>query len=390
MKRDKYTFLELMNDLDDELIQDAMNQEPARKKLFYHAGRRIACAAAVLLVGLCGMFHSQVATAINALTTRIAQFWNVEEDLTPYTNVLNTSQTRDGFTLTLNEVILSDNQLVIAADLDSEYPEQVLEFPGYIMIDGKECRVPDVSYETGGADTETEAGEDADGGQTVITCTLEDGVIPGRPVDIGLYLVACKSWEDAEKFIRMRGDIIPEDPKLQDIATVFKFEFRASGEEMAKTAVSRELNQEILADGGWTVKLKTITLNHIYSRITAELENNSAETEALRLPEEMVPEYYLEGEDSLGNDVYYWMYSAVSDDKKTWEAEFAAELRGDELPATESEWIDLRLFIWQDMGEPDTEPLNPDMGNAADAKQGNARKLSAKIYLGEKFRIYLK
>lgn len=376
VKKDDYAFLELMNTVDAELIDRAMDPAPGRSGRLL-AGRKIACAAAVVLVFLGCMFHTRVAEAIGRLTTQIARFWDVEEDLTPYTDVINTSQTKDGFTLTLGEVILSDNQLVIAADLDSVYPKQTLEFPGYLMIDGKRREVPDVSYELGGAkDAET------DNRQMLITCTLEDGVIPDRPVGIGLYLIACKSWEDAEELAGLSE--VTEDTDLEGLGSVFYFEFRVSGGEMAKEAVSRELSQEIEAAGGWSVTLDNITLNNIYSRISATLQNSAPETEALQTLSGLVPDYYLEGEDSLGNQVCYWMYSAESNDGTKWNAEFVAELRGGELPSTQSEWMDLRLFTWQDMGEPDTQ------SGDADWENGNTRNLSAKVYLGEKFRIYLK
>lgn len=389
MKRDKYTFLELMNDIDDELIDRAMNQEATPNRLFYHVGRKIACAAVIVLAVFSCLFRSQVEAAISRLTTRIAQFWDVDKDLTPYTDVINTSRSKDGFTLTINEVILSENQLVIAADLESDYPEQLLEFPGYIMIDGKKCLVPDVSYETNEAVMETEAGEGSDDGQTIITCTLEDGVIPRHAVKIGISLIACRNWEDAEKLWHLKTDLRDGDPVPEDIGTLFKFEFRASGEEMGKKAVSKELNQEISADGGWNIRLENITLNDIYSRITAELKNSTIAEEDFKSLAAMVPEFYLEGTDSLGNYVLYWLYSASSSDNCTWNAEFAAELRGDELPSTESEWIDLRLFTWKGMGEPDTEYETAGQEDTAYMEDKNVRNLETKVYLGEKFRIYL-
>ena len=113
MKKDEYSFLELFGNIDDEYITQALQpwKGQTRRFMIYHIGRKAACLAIIVMLGLCLAFHDQVSAAVSRFTTMIAEILQVTDDMTSYTDIINTTQEKNGISVTLNEVVLSENAL---------------------------------------------------------------------------------------------------------------------------------------------------------------------------------------------------------------------------------------------------------------------------------------
>lgn len=114
--------MELFGNIDDEYIVQALQpwKRQTRRYMVYHIGRKAVCLAFIVMLGLCLAFHDQVHAAVSRFTTMIAEILQISNDLEPYTDVINTTQEKDGISITLNEVILTNNSLLVSVNLDAE------------------------------------------------------------------------------------------------------------------------------------------------------------------------------------------------------------------------------------------------------------------------------
>lgn len=117
------------------------------------------------------------------------------------------------------------------------------------------------------------------------------------------------------------------------------------------------------------LKIKELVITPVDSRIEAEI-----------LGEQREAEYYLEGIDSLGNQVFYYPESR-SGSRIT----FAGELSSAGLPSIECDWMELRLYHYWAVSEEEQEPIDVVDGEEIMAEIGG-QPLN-QVYLGEKFRL---
>ena len=122
MKKDEYSFLELFGNIDDEYITQALQpwKGQTRRFMIYYIGRKAACLVIIVILGLCLAFHNQVSAAVSRFTTMVAEILQISNDIESYTDVINTTQEKNGISVTLNEVILTDNSLFVSVNLDTE------------------------------------------------------------------------------------------------------------------------------------------------------------------------------------------------------------------------------------------------------------------------------
>ena len=115
--------LELIGDLDDKYIYEA--SRPWKKQhRFFHIQRswKTAVAGIILLimVGCTLRYQEDVKAALQRVTSWIGQALGIENgDTDSYTNVVGKSISRDGITITLNEIVMDSKNLWIAYS-DSE------------------------------------------------------------------------------------------------------------------------------------------------------------------------------------------------------------------------------------------------------------------------------
>ena len=115
--------LELIGDLDDKYIYEA--SKPWKKQHRFsriHRSWKIAAAGIILFImaGCTLRYQEDVKAALQSITFWIGQALGMEDgDIDSYTNVVGKSISRDGITITLNEIVMDSKNLWIAYS-DSE------------------------------------------------------------------------------------------------------------------------------------------------------------------------------------------------------------------------------------------------------------------------------
>ena len=142
--------LELIGDLDDKYIYEA--SKPWKKQhRFFHIQRswKTAVAGIILLimVGCTLRYQEDVKAALQRVTSWIGQALGIKNgDTDSYTNVVGKSISRDGITITLNEIVMDSKNLWIAysdsEDLDADMKDAVEDKLLYteVCINGQEIQ----------------------------------------------------------------------------------------------------------------------------------------------------------------------------------------------------------------------------------------------------------
>ena len=142
--------LELIGDLDDKYIYEA--SRPWKKQhRFFHIQRswKTAVAGIILLimVGCTLRYQEDVKAALQRVTSWIGQALGIKNgDTDSYTNVVGKSISRDGITITLNEIEMDSKNLWIAysdsEDLDADMKDAVEDKLLYteVCINGQEIQ----------------------------------------------------------------------------------------------------------------------------------------------------------------------------------------------------------------------------------------------------------
>ena len=115
--------LELIGDLNDKYIYEASKQWKKQHHFSrIHRNWKIAAAGIILLImfGCTLRYQEDVKAALQRVTSWIGQALGIENgDTDSYTNVVGKSISRDGITITLNEIVMDSKNLWIAYS-DSE------------------------------------------------------------------------------------------------------------------------------------------------------------------------------------------------------------------------------------------------------------------------------
>lgn len=328
MKEERYRFLELMGNVDDELIYQSC--QPWQENNHFCAGAKMAvCAVLVLALCLAGVFHQQVEAAIRGFTTRIAKMLGISSDLASYTEVIGVSQTKEGITVTLEEVILAENQLYAAFHMEwEENPEMggYMQAPDLNLIDEPKINgieIMPVSSTIGVHDN----GGNSDTSQDILAAYVYDD----------------DSFPQEIYEIEMTANVLKEGD-LESEGIPFTFHFSASKEELQRDTYSKLIDREIKASGGVTFKITKFQFNKVFSRL-----NVTPNEEFRREPNIMG--YILIGTDSEGNKLRYEM-SGGTDDNLIFESVGTP-------PSVNSRWVELQLYEAAIPAEEEVE-LSPD------------------------------
>ena len=360
-------FLEIFGEIDDTLIlaaaapqREKYTHEGERQRrypmsvshifmrLFKSEAGRAACAALAALLGLSCIFHNEVRAAIQEFSTLIGKVLGLEEDLTPYAEILNMKQTKDGISVTLKEAILSDNHLFAVLEIGSETEDASKLFPGnsgVVEVDGKvvDCTSMGISY----------ADEDH-------------------------YIL---EWGFAKEEMPDTADIVFETQisrGAEDTAPVtFEFAFSASREELERNTLTCDINQKLEIQQDVYVDIERFSVNSIYGVLEVSEPSEMSAGDA---------EYFIRGIDSLGNPIQFTLERREGK-HYVFKTESAFGISGT-TPSMESEWIELQFYRlelemderqeeWEDGSE--IYSVKSGTGDMADAKP-----------IGEKIRIELR
>ena len=346
MKKDEYSFLEIFGGIDDEYIVQALQpwKRQTGKYMAYHIGKKAACLTIIVMLGFCLAFHDQVYAAISRFTTMIAEILQISNDLAPYTDVINTTQEKNGIAITLNEVVLTDNSLFVSVNLDTEdkYEGIGISTGGNIKINGNEhmCDSSKVYLKQNLEENDN---------QYVLEWIYDDGVPLPKEADIKIEIVVHKQIDDIE------GD-------------VFTFAFSASKEELQKNTVHLNLDQKISL-GETEAVIREFSINGITSRLKLECDKLSTEKE----------QYYVEITDMHGNKS---LYSLIKEE----EGLFIFQNDENTLSLS-SEWLDGQIYALPNAVEnKDTVNFGTMEGGISEVFRVDSAKMQP---VGQRFRIIL-
>ena len=281
MEKNIYTLLnEIETDMDRYKREDLSEFEKKRLKVYTgklrkkkHRVRKTAAAAAcaAVVLGAVGitMFSDQVYAQIKAVSYDIASFLGIKKDLDPYKTVVSKSVTKEGLTVTLNEVILDKDELVISVTQTSEdgYPTEKSQaeasLDAFLYINGREAS----GSASGGARKISE-----DTIESVINCDVKN-------------LNMDEKYDIELKFYRQG-----------DFDTAWEFAFSTSGEELAAHTREIPLDDSFELPDGSTISLNTYTSNDMGQKIYFSSDRKRIEYDIM-----------LKGEDNLGNPVNFYL-----------------------------------------------------------------------------------
>ena len=240
-----------------------------RKTTGKHRWRKYAAAAAaaVVLIGACSLPSVRITAyaAVKSVTYNLGQLLGISADLSPYTTVVGESVSKDGFTVTLNEVILDENMMYITDTLTTSEKMDTVEkqmkytADAMVFINGKMAS----SGASGGI-------EQADDYNLVST------------MEIDLPDVDTSGTVDMEIRYSVAG---------KEIGTIA---FTSSGAELLADTVTIPLKEDITLPDGTTLSLEKYTTSEVGQKIFFTLSSEKA-----------VYDVILKGEDNLGNPVEF-------------------------------------------------------------------------------------
>lgn len=330
--------IEPVSELDKKRMKKVLRQHTGKRSHKKAAG--VACAAvllAVLAVPVVG--GDMVYAAGEGIAWHISSFLGLERDLQEYATVVGTSQTDNGYTLRLNEVVLDQGSLVVST---STYKEDGTVFTedefinmgapaGEIFINGR----PIFGGSGGGAGLE------------------EDGSI-GAVISYDLDNIDTSDELDIKLVYRDIGPI--GDRGLFHSATSGKWEFHftADGAALAADTITIALNQQFTLPNDIKVTLMDYTSNAMGQRVYFTTVGGTATDRS---------DYHLrlQGVDDQGQEIVFETRRA---DGRKGTGYMCCEILGAQI-TEQTKWLDLTPYAvafpkgsgkmshdYQPMGEP--------------------------------------
>ncbi len=346
MREDGFEFLELFGNIDEEYIYQAMQpwEGQTRKYALYHMSKKVDCLLIIMMLGFCAVFHNQVYAAISRFTTLIGEVLGLSDDLTPYTDLIQTTQRQDGTEVTLREVIWTGNSLLASVSVKGIENDDSAGVSAQesVEINGQEKVCNSTRVFCSGDFEET-------GSNYVIEWNYGSSLQIKGKADIKIKIVVHRNMEDME-------------------GQTFEFAFSASKEELQENTVHMELNQKLEIDDKEAV-LKGLSLNSVVSSIQLECEE-------LPIDEK---QYYLKVTDKSGSEFCYSMVK-VEDRVYTFQ-------NNDHLPSSENEWLEVQMYVLAYEKEENTEELVQPEEELSKVFQVNYEKMKP---VSQKIRITVK
>lgn len=262
---------EELTDIEIQKIKNSIKNNKSKK-----SGRVMATAAcaaiAVFLIGNTA-FADEIHVAAKSIEWQIGNFLGIDKELQDYVTVLNTSQTDKGYTITLNEVVLDENELIVCSTIKSEEPINDFSFMAdeEIYVNGKNAFAS-----SGGGSKQI----DEYTIESVINYKLEN-VDTKQKLDIEINYNRIGREEDGVK-----GN--------------WDFRFLADGSALAIDTLHIPLDAVFTLPNGEKIQLSEYASNNLGEKIKFTV---------LKAPENNTIDYdmQLEGEDDLGNKVDFYL-----------------------------------------------------------------------------------
>ncbi len=221
------------------------------------------------------IFSNEISANVKLVMFDVKDYLNINNDLNDYRTVINSSITKNGATVQLNEVILDRDEIIVSTTtkLDEDIKsDRFMTLSGNVYINGKR-----ISSGAGGSSKQIDRYTE----ETVLAYKLDKELNEGDlEIEIkydSIYLY------DEEKEIKIKGP--------------WEFKFTANGDTLASNSKNIMLNNSFVLENGQIITFNEYTSNDIGQKIYYSIENKDKNN---------VYDIMLKGYDDLGNDVEFY------------------------------------------------------------------------------------
>lgn len=247
-----------------------------------------ASALVVVCIGTGVMFNNDVYAFVETVKYKLTSIWDIE-NVDKYGSIVNTSEKDKGYTVTLNEVVLDNDELIISKTISSEFSlGEFCHTDAYIKINGKTL----ISGMSGASKLIDEFTEES----------------------IEIYDISRINLKhDAENKIEYNiKRITTYDNNIESIENGnWNFSFMATGAQLITDTLNINLNEKIVLPNDRSISLTKYTSNSINQKIYFDIDNKEKSLEY---------QMELRGTDDLGNDVVFYI-SQIRDAKGLFKVE---------------------------------------------------------------------
>lgn len=214
----------------------------------------VAAACAVLLLGVT-VFSSDVHAAIEHIRWSLSSALGLSGNLADYRDVINTAVTDNGYVITLQEAVATEEKLVVNYTIQREDGQSMGEIPmlpsfDHLYINGKRI-LGGVSGDGGFIDDE----------HTVIGISRSFDILGVDTAAENTYQLELDSLDDMNTNSTIKGN--------------WAFSFTADGSDLIADTKTISINQSFTVADGVTVVLEELTLNELEQRITYHMEGSA-------------------------------------------------------------------------------------------------------------------
>lgn len=322
MREERYGLLDALQHTDEQMIYEAGQPWMEKKELtFWRMGA--ACVLLVAAIGITGIFHEQAAAAISRFTTYLSKWLINERDLLPYTEVLNQTQTDNGVSMTLKEVVMDANRMLVSVETDVEEGmykrkvdfEKIWAYIGAVWINGEQID----SLNIIGSQTEKF-------NQYVMEYSFDGETVPDDMSEVKLLAYLAQTNEDG----------------VHEAVAEFTFSFTATKEQLQAEETVIPLDVDMETDEGIVLHLEELT----YTDIGARLKVNCSADPRIWYDEGEIRwydiPYSLVIEDDQNNVMHYYEVGNYYDEKVLKEIVYESD-RGTP-PSADARYLKVRLY----------------------------------------------
>lgn len=230
--------------------------------------RKIALIASFASFMILGVGLSSEALAdIQLKMFDIGYYLSTNKNLDDYKTLINSSITKNGVTIQLNEVIIDNNEVIVSSTIKSDFKlDEGGIYPfGYLYVNGKLASSADGS------------------GRAIDDYTFESVTIYRLDEELPLGTLD----------IKLKHKHVLNGTK--EIKGPWNFEFTASGEQLSIDTIENNINYDFILNNNQKITLNKYTINDVGQKIYYSIENK---TENYQLE--------LRGLDDLGNEVTFY------------------------------------------------------------------------------------
>lgn len=390
----KFDFSKEFGNIDPKYISEAEGEWKGKKRVWAPSlWSKLAAASVILALISTVLSNPKVQAAIKNLALSIGETLGFQKEIESYIEVLNMSQTDQGITANIKEVVLDEGVLLfrVHAEIDNSKENQQGEAENIS------------SFKNTGITLDTD--------KTTINGQKLDEYTSGEysPYSVDDLLDADadrdeKEYDRVQEYRFHAPTDLGENPEIHFVLKAFDyddwqmnalaefaFDFNISREKILKQTTNKELENISVETEEDTVTLKDIFLNKLQSSISADV------------PEKLFQKYEVElrGTDSKGNKVRY----ELKDDAETeaisrnwkFKTDFwrmygtAGDDERPEIPDPDSEYLELQLYLKCDdiieSNITETYDLDDDTYAEEEGKVYDAADDSEWKAVGEKIRI---